>query len=207
MDDDSAKLERERRLRNPKARPQAQKGPQDDPEVKAEEQDVEARAETVMHQQEILEQLRAAKNAEARVRTFAKLADTYGLEAIIGLFVGLGDAATSAIAGVYLLYEAEKAGLSKWDYIKIVGLQTADFFVGAIPVVGDIADFFFKANKYALPLFQKRADELITEARAAGVSEEAIAKLTLSADKLPKVTDHAIAIHKIVKGEEIKEAA
>ena len=100
---------------------------------------------------------------------------------------------------MYLIYEAKKAGLSKWDYLKIVGLQAADFFIGSVPIVGDIADFVIKANKASIPMFKDHVEELVNEARAAGVSEEAIAKLSVSADKLPQLVDHAIAVHKKVK--------
>lgn len=196
---DDQQLEQEKRLGGPKARPKAKQQPARDQEVEAEEDEVEARTEAVMHQQEILDQLKSAKGAEARVRTFAKIMDSYGLDPILDLFAGVGDAATGSISGLYLIYEAKKAGLSKWDYLKIVGLQAADFFIGSVPIVGDIADFVIKANKAAVPMFKDRVEELINEARAAGVSEEAIAKLSVSADKLPQLVDHAVAVHKKVK--------
>jgi hypothetical protein len=185
-----------------------------DPEIEAEEEDVERATKRVLidapleqkrQQSEILEQLRAAKNAEARVRTFAKIMDTYGVDAILGLFVGAGDATMSALSGLYLMYEAEKAGLKKTDFIKIAALQAADFFIGAIPIAGDVADFFFRASKMSIPLFQDRTEELIREARAAGVSEDAIAKITESAEKLPRLTNQAIAVHKAV--EHLRKAA
>lgn len=198
---DDKQLEQEKRLHGPKARPKAKQQPARDQEVEAEEDNIETRTEAVMHQQEILDQLKAAKGAEARVRTFAKIMDSYGLDPILDLFAGVGDATTGAIAGVYLLYEANKAGLSKWDYLKIVGLQAADFFIGSVPIVGDIADFVIKANKLAIPMFKDRVEELVNEARAAGVSEEAIAKLSVSADKLPQLVDHAVAVHKKIKKE------
>lgn len=64
-------------------------------------------------QQEVLENLRAAKGAEARVRIFAKLMDTYGIDAIVSLIPALGDVSSSVISGLYLLVEAEQAGLNK----------------------------------------------------------------------------------------------
>lgn len=125
--------------------------------------------------------------------------DTYGVEAIIGLFEGAGDAVTSVLSGVYLMHEARKAGLSKTDFLKIAALQAADFFIGAIPVVGDIGDFVFHANKLSVPLFRDKTEELVREARAAGVPEEAIAKITESAEKLPQLADHAINLHKAAR--------
>ncbi|GEM_PF-2685014 len=170
-----------------------------DPEIEAEEEDVERATTRVLQQNEILDQLRAAKNAEARVRTFAKIMDTYGVEAIIGLFEGAGDAATSVLSGLYLMHEAGKAGLSKTDFLKIAALQTADFFIGAIPIIGDIGDFVFHANKLSIPLFRDKTDELVREARAAGVSQEAISKITDSAEKLPRLADHVVNVDRAAK--------
>lgn len=202
MPSDESNIEdaRRRRLRKTEKPPKVH-----DPEIEAEEKNVERAAERVLRQNEILDQLRAAKNAEARVRTFAKIMDTYGVEAIIGLFEGAGDAVTSVLSGLYLMHEAGKAGLSKTDFLKIAALQAADFFIGAIPIIGDIADFVFHANKLSVPLFRDKTDELVREARTAGVSEEAIAKITQSAEKLPRLADHVVKIDRAAK--EFKKAA
>lgn len=186
------KLKNQPRPRDTSQRPR-------DETLEREEALVEANTQAVLHQQEILTELAAAKNAEARVRIFAKLMDTYGLDALVGLFEGAGDAAASALSGLYLLYEAEKANLSETDMVKIVALQAADFFIGSVPIVGDVADYFFKANKMSLSLFKKHAEVLIQEARASGVSEEAIAKLTEPADKLPRLVNHAVNIHQVLR--------
>ncbi|MDR0649869.1 MAG: DUF4112 domain-containing protein, partial [Candidatus Peribacteria bacterium] len=53
------------------------------------------------------------------------------------------------MSACYLLYEGYHLGLSFRDTLKILGYQTADFAVGAIPILGDIADYFFKANKWS----------------------------------------------------------
>lgn len=200
MPSEESKAEKARRRLRKEASPAVR-----DREIEAEEQNVERATKRVLIGNEILDQLRAAKNAEARVRTFAKIMDTYGVEAIIGLFEGAGDAATSVLSGVYLMYEARKAGLSKTDFLKIAALQAADFFIGAIPIIGDIGDFVFHANKLSVPLFRDKTDELVREARTAGVSEEAIAKITDSAEKLPQLADHAISLHKAAK--EFRRAA
>lgn len=210
MSSEESKVEKARKERLQK---EAQR-PVHDEEIEAEEQNVETAAKRVLiddpleqkkQQTEILDKLRAAKNAEARVRTFAKIMDTYGVEAIIGLFEEAGDAVTSVLSGVYLMYEARKAGLSKTDFLKIAALQTADFFIGAIPIIGDIGDFAFHANKLSVPLFRDKTEELVREARTAGVPEEAIAKITDSAEKLPQLADHAINFHKAAK--EFRRAA
>jgi molybdopterin converting factor small subunit len=143
---------------------------------------------------EVLTTLQHAKGSEARVRVFATLMDTYGVDALVSLIPEFGDAASSVLSGLYLLYEAQRAGLKKSAYLKIIGLQAADVFVGAIPVIGDVADYFFQANKWSARLFVQKTEELVAEARAAGVPEEEIAKITGPAERLPQLVDHAMKL-------------
>ena len=140
----------------------------------------------------ILRELEKAKGSEERVRLFADIMDKKGFDAIIGLFPEIGDASSSAIAGLYLLLEANRAGLDKSDYLKIIGLQATDLFVGSVPVVGDIADYFFKANLKSVDLFAERTAALVREATAAGVPEAEIAKITADPDTLPQLVRRMI---------------
>lgn len=151
-------------------------------------------------QKEIVDKLNSVQGSEKRVKMFATIADDIGLDPLLSLIPELGDAGSSVVSGLYLLYEAKKAGLGMSSYVKIIGLQVADFFVGAIPVVGDIADYFFKANHLSASSFQKKTQELIKEARKAGVPEEEINKITQSADKLPNMVSHAVNLYKTVGG-------
>lgn len=161
-------------------------------------QDVDPQALEVEAQThiEILKDLEAASNAEARVRTFATLADTYGLDALISLIPEAGDGASSVLAGLYLIYEANNAGLDETAMLKIIALETADFFAGAVPILGDVADYFFQANIWSDSLFKDRVAQLTAEARAAGISEAEIAKITGAAEKLPGLVDKAVGLHK-----------
>lgn len=140
----------------------------------------------------ILRDLEKAKGSEERVRLFAEIMDKKGFEAIVGLFPEVGDASMSAIAGLYLILEANRAGLEKSDYLKIIGLQATDLFVGSVPIVGDIADFLFKSNLRSADLFAKRTAALVREAQAAGVPEEEIAKITAEPDTLPQLVRRMI---------------
>ncbi len=151
-------------------------------------------------QKEIVNRLNAAKNSKERVEIFARLADDNCLDPLISLIPELGDAGSSILSGLYLLYEANKAGLGAVSYLKIIGLQAADFFAGAIPVVGDLADYFFKANKWSVSSFEEKTKALVVEARNAGVPEEEIAKITGSAEKLPKLVDRAVRLYSTKQG-------
>lgn len=159
-------------------------------------------------QQEIMDRLKTAKGAQERVDTFATLADTYGLDAIISLFPELGDLGSSGVAGLYLLYEAKNAGLSKTSMLKIVALQTADVFVGAIPILGDAADYFFKANKWSATSFKKQVESIKKEARKQGIPEEELSKLDHGYNKLYKAARWGMEKSApILKGGSAKEKA
>ena len=58
-----------------------------------------------------------------------------------------------------------------------MGYQAADFAVGFVPMVGDVADYFFKANKWSAKLFQKYFEKLQKRAIAMGVSKADIQAL------------------------------
>lgn len=146
-------------------------------------------------QKKALEELKMAKNSEERVKLFAKIADDVGLDPLISLIPELGDAGSSIISGLYLLYEGKKAGIGMSGYLKIIALEAADFAVGAIPVLGDVADYFFKSNKWAAKSFEERTKELAEKARKAGVSEDKIQTLMLSAEKWPQLAGKAVGMY------------
>jgi hypothetical protein len=113
--------------------------------------------------------------------------DKYGLDFLLSLFSELGDAASSTVSGLYLLFEAKKAGLDTKSYLKIIGLQLADIFVGVVPIGGDALDYLFKANKLSAEEFTKKKTEVIAKAREMGMSETEIAQIEKDAKLLPQV--------------------
>lgn len=72
--------------------------------------------------------------------------DTAMIDPILGIFMGGGDAATG-LAGLYIVYQAQKAGMSYWELTKMLSRQTIDFAAGTVPIIGDIFDFIYKSNK------------------------------------------------------------
>lgn len=127
-----------------------------------------------MDKEKILKQLKAAKNTEDRVKLFAKRTDSLWLEAILWIFEEIGDFTPAIICTLYLLAEWIHIWLSWQDCLKILWYQTADALIGAIPVVWDIADFFFQANKYSAKVFSKHLDKLKKAALEKWVSIEEI---------------------------------
>jgi hypothetical protein len=69
-----------------------------------------------------------------------------GLDGIIGLVPGIGDAATTLLA-LYIVYEARRHGVPAAGLARM-GLNVGiDALVGLVPLVGDIADVGWKANR------------------------------------------------------------
>lgn len=77
-----------------------------------------------------------------------------GFDAIIGLIPGVGDA-IMLIAALRIVYLGKQMGLPA-GLVKVM-LRNAllDFGLGFIPVVGDIADFFYKANQANVRVMEK----------------------------------------------------
>ena len=77
-----------------------------------------------------------------------------GLDGLIGLVPGIGDAVGALFTlGVFASALHHKAPLS--TLVKIALNMLVDLTLGAIPVVGDVFDFFFKSNKRSLALLER----------------------------------------------------
>jgi hypothetical protein len=78
----------------------------------------------------------------------------FGLDPLIGLVPGVGDAA-SAIVALYIVLEAWRLGASRGTLARMLLNVGLDFGVGVIPIVGDVADFVFKSNRRNLDLLRR----------------------------------------------------
>ena len=68
-----------------------------------------------------------------------------GLDAVLGLFPVAGDA-ISAIVSVSLIARSVRYGVPREIIARMLGNVLVDFLLGAVPVVGDVADVLFRAN-------------------------------------------------------------
>ena len=94
----------------------------------------------------------------------------FGLDALIGLVPGLGDTST-ALVSFYILAAAVRYRVPKITLLRM-GLNIGiDYVVGALPVVGDLADAWWKSNRKNLELLQKRATVSAEEARSGKTSD------------------------------------
>lgn len=87
--------------------------------------------------------------------TLARVLDDYGLDAILGfLFPVAGDAVTG-FAALSLLAHAISERVPTVILMRIVLNVGLDTLIGFIPVVGDVFDIFFRANRRNLALIEK----------------------------------------------------
>lgn len=68
-----------------------------------------------------------------------------GADGILGLIPGVGDFAAAAVSS-YIIYEARAAGVPRRLLWRMAGNTLVDAIIGAIPIAGDLFDFYFKAN-------------------------------------------------------------
>jgi hypothetical protein len=91
-----------------------------------------------------------------RIDKLAQLFDTafilpgtnvrFGIEAVMRLFPVIGDAAASALS-CYLLYEAHRLEVPKHVFARLVANFAIEGAAGTIPLVGDLFDVGFRANR------------------------------------------------------------
>ena len=89
----------------------------------------------------------------------------FGLDPILGLIPGVGDAAGAVLAG-WILVEAVRLGASRATLLRIAGNVALDAGLGAVPVLGDIFDFAWKANLRNVALLQRHMEAPARAARA-----------------------------------------
>ena len=81
---------------------------------------------------------------------------TFGLDPLLGLIPGLGDLTTPLFAAL-LLVHAVRLRIPRVVQLRMLINAVIDFSVGAIPVVGDLFDFGWKANIRNLDLLERHA--------------------------------------------------
>ena len=94
----------------------------------------------------------------------------FGLDAVLGLIPGLGDTSTSLVS-FYILAAAVRYRVPKVTLLRM-GLNIAfDYVIGSLPLVGDVADAWWKSNRMNLELLRKRATVSADEARSGRASD------------------------------------
>jgi hypothetical protein len=94
----------------------------------------------------------------------------FGLDAIVGLIPGFGDTATSLVS-FYILIAAVRYRVPKVTLMRM-GLNVGiDYLLGALPLVGDAFDAWWKSNRMNVDLLRKRATVSADDARKGTLSD------------------------------------
>lgn len=94
----------------------------------------------------------------------------FGLDALIGLVPGVGDAATTVVA-IYIVGLAARIGMPRVTVARMALNVAIDMLLGAIPFVGDLFDVWFKANHRNATLLANRLAEEPHSARKASAGD------------------------------------
>ncbi|HET6230949.1 MAG TPA: DUF4112 domain-containing protein [Longimicrobiaceae bacterium] len=77
-----------------------------------------------------------------------------GLDPILGLVPGIGDA-VGAAASAYVVLEAARLGAGGPVLVRMVANVVLDTVLGAVPVLGDVFDFGWKSNSRNVELLRR----------------------------------------------------
>lgn len=104
----------------------------------------------------------------ARATRFARVLDTalripgtrirFGLDPILGLVPGLGDA-IAALLGGYLVWTAVRVGAPRLIIGRMLANIAVDAIVGAVPVAGTVFDVAFKAHRRNARMLQDWSEQ------------------------------------------------
>lgn len=82
----------------------------------------------------------------------------FGIDALIGLIPGLGDA-LGVVISCYIIREAARAGVPVSVLMRMALNVAVEGIVGLIPLAGDIFDAAWKANQRNVALLEAHADD------------------------------------------------
>ena len=102
-------------------------------------------ATAIWHQRPTLAGLQAMSQATA--------IEHLGIE-----FTEVGDV-IAGLMGAYLIWEARNLGLPKWKLWRMAGNLGFDTAIGAVPLLGDAFDLFFRSNSRNLRIVKRHLDK------------------------------------------------
>jgi hypothetical protein len=85
---------------------------------------------------------------------------------MVGILPGIGDLISTALSS-YIVWEARRLGLPRWKIARMIANVGLDATIGAVPLVGDLFDVAFKANRRNLKIIK---DHLAKEGVHLGAS-------------------------------------
>jgi hypothetical protein len=97
-------------------------------------------------QEQLLRQLEAISHLFDDAFRLPGTSVRLGWDAVIGLIPVVGDATTTLVSA-YFLWQAKQLGARKRTLAWMLGNVAIDFVVGTIPLVGDLVDVGWRANR------------------------------------------------------------
>jgi hypothetical protein len=95
---------------------------------------------------------RVSKTMDSAIRL--PIVGGVGLDALLGLFPVAGDAASAAVS-ISLIAKSVRYGIPPEIIRKMLANVLVDLLLGAVPLVGDLADMWFKANERNVALLKE----------------------------------------------------
>lgn len=90
----------------------------------------------------------------------------FGLDAIVGLVPGLGDLLTTLVS-LYILGAARRYGAPRATLLRMAANVAIDAALGALPLVGDVFDVFWKSNVKNVALLKRHVQATPAQQRRA----------------------------------------
>jgi hypothetical protein len=94
----------------------------------------------------------------ARARRMAHLLDRYHLDPILGLLVPFAGDVAGALLGLYTVAIAVRRRISSVIVARMLLNLGLDAVLGVVPLLGDLADFGFRANLRNVALLESRIE-------------------------------------------------
>jgi hypothetical protein len=88
----------------------------------------------------------------------------FGIDAIIGIVPGVGDV-VSGVLGLLVVWRGSRMGLPRIVVARMLLNALLDIAIGAIPIIGDAFDLWFKASTRNLALMRRHLERPDTSTR------------------------------------------
>jgi hypothetical protein len=112
--------------------------------------------------------MRSAADELERIEQLADLLDArftvpgtsirFGVDSVLGLIPALGDAA-GLFASLYIMTRLERLDLPRWTRRRMMANVAIDALAGAVPLLGDLFDVAFKANRRNIALARRALEK------------------------------------------------
>lgn len=107
------------------------------------------------HEERMARLERLADKLDSR---FSLFGIRFGYDSIIGLLPGIGDVAAAA-PGAWIVFEGHRMGARPSVVARMAANSGIDIVVGSIPVLGDVFDVGFKANRRNIALLRRELEK------------------------------------------------